>query len=216
VSTSTLRPNSTSTFDGTIAGGAGSAHAALSDDNDLTGITLDPPSGATPGEGWIGGFTDLTLPAGAVIGYVGLRVRASDLDGGDLAYYQVRVFTDAQYGDAAFNPLTSTATAESGIVNSTGTRYRVPDTLVDDTYRAYVRIAQDIPGVGLHWSDFDTVDFTIDVDLPADPTISATADSANGRFSLAVAAVAGIATTDRLEVERSFDAGVTWEPVRTT
>ncbi len=320
---STLRPSSTSIIDGVVTGAA-NAHTALSDDSNASYITLDPASGATPAEAWFGGFTDLTLPAGALVKTLALRASVSpamipsggtmrslltaagytipqglvwvnelatitgltysggvsdsavdaitayvdvphgsalrleelyldvtyveqavvsailptgtvtttnlpivewsvttDPDGGDPAVYQVRVFTDAQYGDAAFNPYTSTATVETespgaNFIGGSGTQWQVTDTLPDDTYRAYVRVAQNVNGGG-HWSEFDYVEFTVDVDLPAVPTLVPTADSANGRFSLTVSENAGgAATTDRLEVQRSFDAGVTWEDVRTT
>lgn len=142
-----------------------------------------------------------------------------DVDGGAQTFFQVRVFTDAQYLAGGFDPYVSTATVETtgplgNYLQSSDLSWRVTQTLPDDTYRAYVRVAQTV-NAGGHWSAFDFVEFTIDVDLPGTPTFVATADSANGRIALAVTDVPGVASTDGIELQRSLDGGTTWETVRT-
>lgn len=137
-----------------------------------------------------------------------------DTDGGAQTRYEVRVFTDAQYGAGGFDPAISTATDESGIVSSSATSWQVTTPLADDTYRAYVRVAQTVNGE-LHWSDWDNAQFDVDLDLPATPTLVATPDNPNGRIQLAITPGAGgAASTDLYELQRSLDAGATWEHVR--
>lgn len=136
-----------------------------------------------------------------------------DSDGGDQTAYEVRVFTDAQYTAGAFNPATSTATDESDITTSAATSWQGDELLPDDTYRAYVRVAQTVNGES-HWSDWDYIEFTVAVDPPGVPLLTATADSVNGRVVLELDDQAGDATTDMFEVQRSLDGGATWETVR--
>jgi hypothetical protein len=136
-----------------------------------------------------------------------------DADGGGQTFYEVRVFTDAQYGAGGFNPATSTAFDESGVIQLPEELWGGLDRLPDDTYRAYVRVAQTVNGTA-HWSDWDYSEFTIDVDLPGVPLITAVAVDADAAIQVDVDYQAGTATTDVLEVQRSLDGGTTWEPVR--
>ena len=314
---STLRPNSTTYDTGTVVGAA-SAHAALSDDSDSSYYAV-----ADVLEMWVGGFTDLTLPAGALIKHVAVRIRCRggppmpaqmhaalafaapwpvqydedimvswvssttitatgltvntagisdgnidgasaavralsttpvvvnevyldvtyvavpvvsadaptgtvggtnqptvewsttlDSDGGSLTHYEVKVFTDAEYGAGGFDPDTSTPTQTSGIVNYPGAVGWLPDPLADDTYRAYVRIAQTV-NASQHWSDWDFAQFDVSVDLPGTPLFNAAPDDAAGKVALQIIEQLGDATTDFYEIQRSIDGGTTWENVRT-
>ena len=68
----------------------------------------------------------------------------------------------------------------------------------------------------LHWSDWDVGgEFTINVSLPNVPTLSVSDNASNGRISISVASGGGGTSTDLIEVQRSYDAGTTWEAVRT-
>lgn len=140
--------------------------------------------------------------------------RSLDPDGGPQTVFQVKVFDDATYGGGGFNPDTSTPDEDSGIVGGSNLEYQVQNPLIDDTYRFYVRIGQTINGVP-HWSPWDNNTFTLAVPLPAVPTLAVTADSAMGRIGVNVTSNSGTATTDKIEVEVSRDAGVTWEKLRT-
>lgn len=137
-----------------------------------------------------------------------------DSDGGAQTHFQVRVFTDAQYGAGGFDPATSTATWDSGDTASSATSAQITTPLADDTYRAYVRVAQTVNGA-THWSDYAYTGFTIDVDLPAAPD-TPTLTVQTGRIKIDVEGNAGTATTSYLEVQRSEDAGTTWEALRLT
>lgn len=142
-----------------------------------------------------------------------------DADGGAQSFYQVRVFTAAQYGAGGFDPATSTATVESDTLHvaiDPDDQAWTPTTpLADATYRAYVRVAQTVNGE-LHWSDWAYTGFVVDVDLPATPAITATAVDGDGAIMVDVDHQAGTATTTHLELQRSLDAGATWEAMRLT
>ena len=135
-----------------------------------------------------------------------------DSDGGPQTHYQVRVFTDAQYGAGGFNAASSTATWDSGDTASGSLSAQVPGPLADDTYRAYVRVGQTVNGV-THWSDYAYTQFTIDTDNPATPDTPVLTVQA-GRIKIDLSGNTGAATTTHMEVQRSTD-GSTWETTRT-
>jgi hypothetical protein len=137
-----------------------------------------------------------------------------DSEGGAQTMFEVKVFTDAQYGAGGFDPDTSSATIESGITVDADTSWQIDEVLADDTYRAYVRVAQTVNGAP-HWSDWDFTGFTIDVAAPDAPTLTASGDDANARIALAITDNAGSASSDWFEFQRSLDGGTTWADVRT-
>lgn len=163
-------------------------------------VTADTPTGTV---------TDTNLPTVT-------WTATLDSDGGAQAGWAVYVYTDAQYTDPDFDPDDPAATgyaATSGNQAGTASSWQVNTPLADDTYRAYVLSYQVVNGVG-HPSDWEYTQFTVDVDLPAVPTLTLTADNTNGRVQIDVADNAGAATTDVLEIQRSLDSGTTWETVR--
>ncbi len=91
------------------------------------------------------------------------------------AKYQVRVFTAAQYGAAGFNPTTSPATWDSGLVVATDTTTAqiTTDLTAAVTYRAYVRTTTQPLGIDVvsAWA-YDQ--FTVDYTDPPAPTVTAT------------------------------------------
>ena len=125
-----------------------------------------------------------------------------DSDGGAQTHYEVKIFSAAQYGASGFDAATSVTTDGSGVVASSAGTRQVAVALPDGTYRAYVRVAQLVHGVQ-HWSDWDYEAFTIDVVLPAVPTLTLTPNDAGGRVLATLFANAGDATTDALELQRA-------------
>lgn len=69
----TLRPDSTVSNTGTVAGTSGGAHVALNDNSDASYITFIAGNTARLG------LADLALPAGAVVKEVALRVRLANV-----------------------------------------------------------------------------------------------------------------------------------------
>lgn len=136
-----------------------------------------------------------------------------DSDGGSQTHFQVRLFTAAQYGAGGFDPATSAATDDSGIAQLPTVTSWTPDTpLAGINYRAYVRVAQTVNGAQ-HWSDWAYTAFAVDVDVPAVPTLSVTADDAAACIEIDVEGNTGDETTDVIQLARSVDGGATWLPV---
>lgn len=132
-------------------------------------------------------------------------------DGGAQSHYEVKVYTAAQYGAGGFSPDTSTTFWTSGIVVGSGTS-QVSGVLTNSTtYRVYVRTAQTINGAA-HWSAWDFEGFSISVTTADVSAITTTADSAHGRILIAVDRSGS--AWNFVEVQRSTDAGTTWEYVR--
>lgn len=163
-------------------------------------LTVDSPSGTE------GGTNEPTV----------VWTNTLDSDGGAQTRFQVKVFDDATYSAGGFDPASSSALVESGITSSAAASWQVTDTLPDDTYRAYVRVAQTVNGA-LHWSDWEHTEFTIDVVEPDAARLTLTANADLGRVELyAVGEATGDAAAQQLEFQRSVDGGTTWEPLRLT
>jgi hypothetical protein len=136
-----------------------------------------------------------------------------DSSGGDQSHYEAKVFSNAVHGGGGFDPETSTAEWDSGVVAS-ATHSTSPDPLADGVHWTYVRIAQTVNGE-LLWGDWVSQSFTINVDRPAAPTLTLVAQSDDARVAVVCEANAGDATTDYFEAQRSADGGSNWEFVRT-
>lgn len=138
----------------------------------------------------------------------------ADTDGDTQSYYQVKVFTAAQYGAVGFSAATSTATWDSGQVGSVDSGTTVGSGLLSGVHRAYVRVAKTVNGQPF-WSDYAYSQFTVSVTPPSVPTLAAAWDSTSGKVTLTVqgASPAGY-TSQYFEVERSDDSGVTWAQIR--
>lgn len=140
-------------------------------------------------------------------------VNTLDSDGGAQTHYEVKVFTDAQYGAGGFDPGASTPTQTSGVVVSASTSTSVGPIETGDTYRVYVRSAQTVNGAR-HWSAWDFSEFALSVST-SDVTVVATPVDASGKIDVVVSRVALSEAWEFIEVERSTDGGTSWAAVRT-
>lgn len=141
-------------------------------------------------------------------------VNTLDSDGGAQVAYEVKVFAEAVFTDGGFDPATSSPAWTSGIITSAEAVEAVDTPLADDDYRTYVRVAQIVNG-NLHWSDWEYSEFTIDVALPAVPSVTVTPLPASGSFFIDVDLQEdGTTSTDMIEIQRSVDL-TSWVPVRT-
>lgn len=138
---------------------------------------------------------------------------AGGTDGGPQWAYQVRVFTAAQYGAGGFDPATSAAAFDTGIVYDAGPQATVGPLANSTTYRAYVRAAQNISGTP-HWSNWSFVGFSISVSAAELTSVVATPDNALGRVQLVINRNTGTPAWTSIEVQRSADGGTTWTFVR--
>ena len=132
--------------------------------------------------------------------------------GGPQAAYQLKVFTAAQYGAGGFDPATSTATFDTGVVPSSDPALLLPSLPTGVSYRVYVRTAQLVAGA-LHWTvGYAFSAFTINVTAVA-ITLVATAVNSAGRVDLAATRTAS-PVWQTIEWQYSYDGGVTWLALR--
>lgn len=138
----------------------------------------------------------------------------SDPDAETQAYYQVKIFTAAQYGAGGFSADTSTATWDSGQVGSTDVSVPVGTLLLNGTYRAYVRAAKIINNTPF-WSAWAFSTFTVNLAPPPTPTLTASWSAVTGATTLFVNGSTPTGFTyQRLQVQRSDDNGTTYYDVR--
>lgn len=130
------------------------------------------------------------------------------------AFYQVKVFTAAQYGAGGFDPATSTATWDSGQVGSSELGAVIAEPLLSGTYRAYARVAKSINGSPF-WSDWAYSGFILSLTPPPTVTIDASWSSSEGKATLDLTGGNPVGFTSQyFQVQRSDDSGVTWSYVR--
>ena len=139
----------------------------------------------------------------------------ADTDNETQAFYQIKVFTAAQYGAGGFNAITSTATYDSGEIASSDNTAVVGALLDSGTYRAYVRTAKSVNGEPF-WADYAFSQFVISYTTPTVPTMAVAWNSALGKasFTLTGAAVPGAYVSQYYEVYRSDDGGVVYDVIR--
>ncbi len=110
----------------------------------------------------------------------------ADTDGDQQSAYQIKIFDSTTYGGAGFSADTSTPTVDTGVVASTNNGATLEVDLADaTTYRAYVKVAHLVNGSNF-FSDWAYSQFTIDVDAPATPLISAFYDENEGAVVLTI------------------------------
>lgn len=143
----------------------------------------------------------------------------ADAENNPMTGFQMRVFTAAQYGIGGFDPATSPATFDTGVVSGdprdgTG-RFtsKVEATLANGTYRAYMRVQQSMDS---SWSAWSFYTFVINITAPLVPGINVTPSEALGRNRIQVSRNAGGVQPEWYIIERSDDGGVTWAPIRAT
>lgn len=138
----------------------------------------------------------------------------ADTDNETQAYYQIKVFSAAQYGAGGFSADTSTATSDSGEIASEDQTAVIGDLLRPATYRAYVRVAKSINGAPF-WSAWAYSQFTISYTAPTIPTMLVSWSDSLGRtsFTLTGAAPTGY-SSQYFDIHRSDDAGVIYEGIR--
>jgi hypothetical protein len=138
----------------------------------------------------------------------------TDPDAETQAYYEVKVFSQAQYTAGGFSADTSVATWESGEVGSTDVSVPVGTLLLNGTYRAYVRAAKVVNNTPF-WSDWAYSQFTLNLTPPPTPTLTASWSAITGATTLTVngATPTGF-TYQRLQVQRSDDGGTNYTDIR--
>lgn len=116
-----------------------------------------------------GPVVDVTGPVGVVSDTDSPQVGWTYFDAeGDLqTHYQLRVFTDAQYGIVGFDPNVSPYTWDSGeLAGPWLSSFINTDLANNDTYRVYVRVKS-----AGQWSEWDYSQFTLTLLAPEKPII---------------------------------------------
>jgi hypothetical protein len=132
-------------------------------------VTVTAPSGT---------ITDTTFPS--------VTWTYADTDGDPQSAYEIKVFDSTTYGGATFSADTTTPTITTGIVTSSNNGQTLEADLADGTtYRAYVRVAQLLNGSN-YFSAWAYSEFTIDVDAPAPPLISAFFDETSKAIKITI------------------------------
>lgn len=131
------------------------------------------------------------------------------------AFYEVKVYTSAQYGAGGFSPDTSTPTWTSGIVGSSELGAVIAEPLLSGTYRAYARVAKAINGEPF-WSAWGYSQFTLSLTPPPTVTVEAAWTASEGKATLTLTggAPGGSFTSQYFQVQRSDDSGTTWDYIR--
>jgi hypothetical protein len=107
-------------------------------------------------------------------------------DGSPQAAYEIKIFDAATYGAAGFSADTSTPIIETGIITSPNDGQTLEGDLANSTtYRAYVRVASLINGVNF-FSAFAFSQFSLAIDSPATPTVSAFYDAGTGAVTVTI------------------------------
>lgn len=147
-------------------------------------VTVTAPSGT---------ITDTTFPS--------VTWTYADTDGDPQSAYEIKVFDSATYGASGFDADTSTPTVETGIVASSNDGQTLEADLADGTtYRAYVRVAQLVNGAN-YFSSWAYSQFTIDVDAPATPLLSAFFDSTIGAITVTVFGRTNVLSANQASLE---------------
>lgn len=105
----------------------------------------------------------------------------TDADGDQQSYYQVKVFTAAQYTAVGFDASTSASFWDSGeVASSTASDAIVGRLLPNGTYRAYVRAAKNVNSSPF-FSDWAFSTFTMGVSTPRMPSLTVSYSGITGR-----------------------------------
>jgi hypothetical protein len=132
-------------------------------------VTVTAPSGT---------ITDTTFPS--------VTWTYADTDGDPQSAYEIKIFDATTYTGATFSPDTTTPTLTTGIVTSENDGQTLEADLADGTtYRAYVRVAQLLNGAN-YFSAWAYSEFTIDVDAPAPPLITAFFDETTKAITITI------------------------------
>jgi hypothetical protein len=147
--------------------------------------------------------TTVTAPTGTITdtSFPAVTWTYADTDGDVQSAYEIKIFSSAQYSASGFNPETSASIVDTGIIISTNNGQSLEVDLPNSTtYRAYVKTAQLVNGVN-YFSNWAYSQFTMGIDSPASPSISAFYDSTNGSIAVTVYGRTNTLTTNQASLE---------------
>ena len=132
-------------------------------------VTVNAPTGT---------ITDTSFPA--------VTWTYANADGNPQSAYEIKIFDSTTYSGGSFSADTSTPTLGTGIITSSNDGQTLEGDLANSTtYRAYVRVATLINGSN-YFSDYAFSQFSLSIDSPAAPTISAFYESTSGAVTVTI------------------------------
>ena len=125
----------------------------------------------------------------------------SDTEGDAQSAYEIKVFDSATYTSGSFSVDSSTGAVETGIIASSNNGQTLEVDLANNTtYRAYVRVAHTI-GANYLWSDWAYSQFTLSIDAPAEPTVTAYYESAEKAIAVTIYGRTNMLTPNQASLE---------------
>jgi hypothetical protein len=146
--------------------------------------------------------------------------QGADGSGGQ-TYFRVKVFTAAVYGGGGFDPLTSSAAYDSGVINSASVSHALSAPLANGvTYKAYVLVYQTTNGVNQPATAYTAgsafnIAITVPTPTAVTPTASSTVTTSRPTLGASVGAMTG-GSLMRREWLFATDAGFTANLVTVT
>jgi hypothetical protein len=129
-------------------------------------------------------------------------------DGSPQNAYEIKIFDAATYGGASFSPDTSEPVIETGIITSPNDGQTLEGDLANSTtYRAYVRVASLVNGNNF-FSDWAFSQFSLAIDSPATPTVSAFFDSSSGAVTVTIFGRTNAMSPNQASLETNTDGWV--------
>jgi hypothetical protein len=152
----------------------------------------------------------VTAPSGSITAtsFPSVVWSYADADGDPQSAYEIKIFDAATYGASGFSPDTSTPVVKTGIVTSSnGGQTLEADLANTTTYRAYVRVAQLSNGNNF-FSEYAYSQFSLAVDAPANPTVSAFFESDVGAVTITLFGRTNVLSANQASLETNADGWV--------
>lgn len=129
----------------------------------------------------------------------------TDGDGDPQSHVHVKVFDSATYGAGGFDPGTSAAVWDSGVTAVGPGTASMPTTSPLSNgvaYRAYVRVGHDAgPVIGTYWSAWAYAGWTVAINPPATPSLTAAYLPASNAVAITVAGHTNQLSTDDAQAD---------------